>query len=267
MPDISLFPAICNLFDVTADHLLGIDIAQKEAKIDEMCERADGYASRGYYDEAYTILKEGLRELPNSCKLMRDLMYVTFHQGKNDEAIALGEKILAGCTEDWIRQSAIQILCYCYRNKGERERALELACTMPNMAISREMLVASVETGDDLLHAIQLRDQYLYRFLVREMGHNCPLDSGELAYTLEECAADAAIRFLEDYASAPGEFVYTSLLFRGLPGGCFSTSSQNNDAAQTLAALEDTVFDLLREDASFRAIAERLTPYAGKWTV
>ena len=32
MPDISLIPAICNLFDTSADHLLGIDSENKKQK-------------------------------------------------------------------------------------------------------------------------------------------------------------------------------------------------------------------------------------------
>ncbi len=80
-------------------------------------------------------------------------------------------------------------------------------------------------------------------------------------------AAEAAIRFLEDYASAPTEFVYTCLLFRGQSGGSFSTSNQNNTAAQTLSDSEDTVFDFLRDTEEFRAIVEKLTPLAGKWAV
>ncbi len=321
MPDISLFPALCNLFDVTADYLLGIDITRKEAKIDEIRERADGYSSRGYHDEAYTILKEGLREFPNSYSLMMELLYVTYHQDKTDEAIALGEKILAGCTVDTTRHAAIQILCFCYARKGERERAVELACTMPGMAISREMLLSNIETGDELLRNKQHCNHNLFQFLVRHIAwQNCKLDSGEWAYTPDECAAlrdkaialchlifedgncgfyhcslqelhaeqakyyaglgdreatlhhltsaaEAAIRFISDYAAAPGEFVYTCLLFRGMDGGCFSTSSQNNEAAKTLSDMENPVFDFLRDDPAFRAIAERLAPYAGKWNV
>ncbi len=321
MPDISLFPALCNLFDVTADYLLGIDLSRKEAKINEISERADGYSTRGYHDEAQAILEAGLREFPNSYKLMRDLMYVTHHQGKTDEAIALGEKILAGCTEDMIRHSAIQMLCFGYAAGGEQEKAVKLACTMPSMAISREMLLSNIETGDELLATRQGCYSTLFQFLVRGIAWlNVRLDSGEWAYTSAECAAlrdkaialchlifedgncgfyhyklqefhaeqakyyaglgdrettlrhlasaaEAAIRFLEDYASAPTEFVYTCLLFRGQSGGSFSTSNQNNTAAQTLSDMENPVFDFLREDEAFCAIAEKLTPYAGKWKV
>ncbi len=44
-----LLPTLCHLFDVTLDYLLGIDVEQKEAKIEEIAERAHGYSARGYY--------------------------------------------------------------------------------------------------------------------------------------------------------------------------------------------------------------------------
>ncbi len=321
MPDISLFPALCNLFDVTADYLLGIDLTRKEARIGEIGERARGYSSRGYHEEACTILEAGLREFPNSYKLMKDLMYVTYRQGKFDEAITLGEKILAGCTEDATRHAAIQVLCFSYRDKGEREKAVELARTMPSMAISREILLSRLETGDELLSAKQMCNHYLLQFLVRDLARqNGQLDSGAWAYTPDECAAlrdkaialthlifedgncgfyhcilqdfhaeqakyhaglgdreaairhlglaaEAAIRFLSDYAPSPREFVYTSLLFRGMSGGTFSTSDQSNAAAQLLSDMDDPVFNDLRDDPDFREIVEKLTPHAGKWAV
>ena len=37
MPDISLLPALANTFHVTTDELLGVDIENNQASIDEMC--------------------------------------------------------------------------------------------------------------------------------------------------------------------------------------------------------------------------------------
>ena len=67
-PDLSLIPVICNLFSITSDELLGIDIAQKKAKIEEISMRAQEYYTRGYNDEAREILTAGLKEFPDSYK-------------------------------------------------------------------------------------------------------------------------------------------------------------------------------------------------------
>ncbi len=40
MPDISLLPMIANIFDVTTDSLLGVDISNKEAHIKSIIEEA-----------------------------------------------------------------------------------------------------------------------------------------------------------------------------------------------------------------------------------
>ena len=38
LPDITLFPLLANFFDVTTDELLGVDLAKKQAKVDEIIE-------------------------------------------------------------------------------------------------------------------------------------------------------------------------------------------------------------------------------------
>ena len=74
-PDLSLIPAICNLFGISADELLGINMEQKEQKIKEIRDDANKYSARGYNDEAAKILEKGLQEFPDSYALMCDLMY------------------------------------------------------------------------------------------------------------------------------------------------------------------------------------------------
>ena len=203
MPDISTLPAICNLFDVSADELLEIDHARKEEKIQEIANKASGFSSRGYNEEAREILEAGLREFPNSYDLMSDLMYVSYWQSEQKDkydqtkcdsfrkqAIELGEKILESCTKDYFRHSAIQILCFCYATLGENEKAKKLANTMPTMAVSRDMLLSSVTVGTEKYKAKQGEVFMLLHFFINWMGGsmNTKLDTGEWAYTREEIA-------------------------------------------------------------------------------
>lgn len=115
MPDLATIPAICNLFGITSDELLGINVKRRDARIKEIRVEANKYSSRGYHAEARAILEQGVREFPDSYSLMTALMFLSFNYredsaGGLDEAIRLGEAILAGCTEDNYRHSAIQIL-------------------------------------------------------------------------------------------------------------------------------------------------------------
>ena len=64
MPDISLIAPLCNLFGVTSDTLLEIDLAQKQKNIDAICDEADKYSQRGYLEEARSVLENGLKNIP-----------------------------------------------------------------------------------------------------------------------------------------------------------------------------------------------------------
>ena len=214
MPDISILPAICNIFNVSADCLLGIDTERKDEKINAVSDNAHSYSTRGYYGEARKILEDGLREFPNSYILMSDLMFVSYWQATrgNDhtkeecdnfknQAIELGEKILESCTVDHIRHSAIQILCFAYKEIGKKDKAKELAKTMPWMSVSREMLMSRVTEGTARYEARQLEIYDLVQFLGNWLGGglNTKLDSGEWAYTEEEIVAirDKRIAFYD----------------------------------------------------------------------
>lgn len=214
MPDISILPAICNIFNISSDHLLGIDTERKEEKITAVSDNAHSYSTRGYYGEARKILEDGLRKFPNSYILMRDLMFVSYWQATrgNDhtkeecdnfknQAIELGEKILESCTVDHIRHSAIQILCFAYKEIGKKDKAKELAKTMPHMPVSREMLMSRVTEGTARYEARQLEIYDLVQFLGNWLGGglNTKLDSGEWAYTEEEIVAirDKRIAFYD----------------------------------------------------------------------
>lgn len=212
MPDISLLPSLCNIFNVSADELLGIDIVKQDEEINEIRKEADEKSSRGYFKEAREILEDGLRKFPKSYLLMHDLMYVASNQSDNtdysaeqrklfrQEAISLGEKILNSCTQDEIRNDAVQILCFSYRDMGENEKAKALARKMPHMVVCRQVLMSHVAIGDEKLRAKQ-RAMYLYvQFLETGICHmDTKMDNGEWRYSDEENSMlrDKAIALLD----------------------------------------------------------------------
>ena len=211
MPDISLLPSLCNIFNVSADELLGIDIEKQDVEINEICKKADEKSSRGYTKEAREILEEGLRKFPKSYSLMHNLMYVISTQSDDDdysddersifkqEAIKLGEKILASCNQDEIRQGAIQILCFSYNDIGENEKAKALAEKMPHMVLCKESLMATITKGDEKFHAKQAETHnYIQHLETRICYMNTKMDNGEWRYSDEEvcCLRDKAIALL-----------------------------------------------------------------------
>lgn len=199
MPDISLLPALCNIFNVSSDELLGIDSSQQQGVIDEIRAKAHSFSSRGYHQEARAVLTDGLHEFPNNYFIMRDLMFVAETQSGDEsyteqqrnafmqESIHLAEKILKSCTEDCLRHSAIQVLCFAYKDMGNVEKAKELAYKMPDMALSRQSLVARVSLGDQRYTAKQNELDRYVMFLelgIRQM--DVTMDNGRQKYTPEE---------------------------------------------------------------------------------
>lgn len=190
-PDLALIPAICNLFAISADELLGINLEQKEQRVRDIRAEAGKYSERGYNDEAAEILEKGLREFPDSYDLMCDLMYARSYDAKHlDEAIRLGHAILDGCTNDQHRDSAKQVLIYAYRDKGENDKAYEIAKTLPWLGFSKEMFYPLLCKGSVGYNWQQILMERLFDTLGTKLGQmNKQLSDGTWAYTPAEMAA------------------------------------------------------------------------------
>ncbi len=157
-PDISQLPLLANIFEVSADELLGIDVAAKQKKIDEILGNAKEKWSKGYNFEGMEILREGLKEYPNNYQIMFDLISCIWrvrdepqNEGQRNtmtgEVIKLGEKILEECTDTKIRNLTIQLLCFTYPEVGKKDKAVALAEKMPSHYLSKENLLVSILNG------------------------------------------------------------------------------------------------------------------------
>lgn len=201
-PDLSLISPLCNLLEVTADELLGIDLEAKQKKIREILNNAYSFESRGYTTEAHDILTEGLRQFPDSFELMERSLFIHFylmdeddlseeeHNEARDEAIRLGELILEKCLDDKKRHSAIQILCYLYPKIGKKDRAIELASKMPVMAVSKDFLFARINRGSEGYRCDKALIYNLIQFLSNDMVSKQRMrDNGEFFYSDDDMAA------------------------------------------------------------------------------
>ena len=327
MPDISLLPSLCNVFNVSADELLGIDSVKQNEEIYEIRKKADEKSSRGYMKEAREILEEGLHKFPKSHLMMRDLMYVAFDQSKDSdfrveernlfkqETIKLGERILESCTQDEIRNAAIQALCFAYRDIGDFEKAQALAQKMPHMAVCKQVLMANIATGDKKFYAKQTEMDLFVQLL--ESGickMNTKMDNGKWRYSEEEVCRlrDKSIALLDvifedgnfgfyhchltDIHSDQAEYYagiqstektlyhlkkasehaiaflkwdqggeYTSLLFKGMRRGKFSTNDTRNNALQLLEVMKSPKFEFLFDNEDFIHIKDQIEPLSSHW--
>ena len=190
LPDITLVPMLANIFDVSSDTLLGIDIDAKEKRIETIVKEANNHSDKNQYDETEKLLRTALKEYPNSYILMnrlasalsssvnnyyRDLneeekkiiekegktirkgIKIFREEGKivREEIIALCEKILAGCTDDLLRHVTIQLVCSTYASMDETEKAKSFAEKMPYKIFSRENLITQTLRGTERYKHLQ----------------------------------------------------------------------------------------------------------------
>ena len=152
LPDITLIPMLANIFDVSTDVLLGVDITAKEKRIQEIIDNADKYSLSGDNEKSAVILRDGLKHYPNSYKLMAKLISVI---PSEKEIIEIAEKILAECTDIEYRYLAVQQLCYAYSRIGETAKAEKLAYEFPPLPFSRNILLLYVYSGEKLFKTYQ----------------------------------------------------------------------------------------------------------------
>ena len=156
MPDIAQLPVLANVFEVTIDELLGVDVSAKKNKIAEYCLRGEEALANGDGESAVAIMREGLLQYPDSHKLMVKLVSHLYSNFPNDEikaeASALLDKVLSECTDTVVRNEAIELACRFYPKIGRVEDAICLAESMKS-AINKLDLLPDILQGHEQFEA------------------------------------------------------------------------------------------------------------------
>lgn len=145
-PDITLIPKIAAIFEVSTDHLFGInDNVDNErtraitAKYNKLCKEGDNAAR-------VDLMREALSEYPHNYdfmnKLARSLYRVSTDTATMDEVISLCKTIILNSRDEGIRCSAIQTAARAYHEKGMDDKALEYANRLPSGVSSREFYIS-----------------------------------------------------------------------------------------------------------------------------
>lgn len=165
-PDISQLPALANFFDVTTDHLLGVDISRKEDEIKRILKQVHKFQEQGDHESTIDHLRERLKTYPNDPDLITELAAALqicyFHQGKanteelkkekSDEIISLCERALRYYkpTEDMNYTKQVLIGQYVYY-LHDKEKGEELVMSLPNVFCTRERFLADLYEGNEAL--------------------------------------------------------------------------------------------------------------------
>ena len=193
-PDISQLPALCHIFDVSSDALLGIDIEKNNEAIRRYLCEANDLGNQGKNAECAALLREANRRFPRDYRIMERLAdaIVCEYSRKGikeyDEVIGLCNRIISECTDSTIRYKAIQTLALAYEYASKREEMLKLAEEMPKSHFSYENFMLYSWKGDADLEKRQSYIAYLINQLLSAIGcasGHCH-DDGKMIYSAED---------------------------------------------------------------------------------
>lgn len=183
-PDISNLPILANIFEVSADVLLEIDIAKskKQAEIEEFKEKYAKLHSQGKTEERVLLSRAMQKKYPNDETVRHHLMRALQNEDVDkyfEEIVSLGEQLLQSKKTEY-RMGAIRGLCLTYLHKGDRKMALQYADMMP----PAEDLHLHVLEGDELVMHCQ---NYFWKIFDKMYVYLLYLiDCPEAGYTFEE---------------------------------------------------------------------------------
>lgn len=166
-PDMNYLPVIADYFSVTMDELLCYSGAQKAAKVEEYLERVEALLDRDRVGEALELLRTAMAEIPSDASLQLETaqvlsLYAGMLEESNGgeraraamdaaltEAVSLCRHILEDCTDDGLRDETKKVLCDIYAHQlDDVARAEEIADQLHGMSVSREIIRATMLTGD-----------------------------------------------------------------------------------------------------------------------
>ena len=183
-PDISHLPVLANIFEVSADVLLEIDIAKskKQAEIEEFKAKYAKLHSQGKTEERVRLSRAMQKKYPNDETVRHHLMRALQNEDVDkyfEEIVSLGEQLLQSEKTEY-RLGAIRGLCFTYLHKGDRKTALQYADMMPQGTD----LHLHVLEGDELVMHCQ---NYFWKVFDKMYVYLLYLiDCPEAGYTFEE---------------------------------------------------------------------------------
>ena len=138
MPDISFLRPLSNIFGVTSDELLEIDVLRINEAVNDFKNEIKGHYDNHQYAKMLETARLACRDIPNNPELVGQLAFA-LTSGENakrddniDEAISLYKAILEKSVDNNLRFKATSALCRLYAEKKcNKEQALYYAKQLP----------------------------------------------------------------------------------------------------------------------------------------
>ena len=148
-PDITLLPALANIFETSIDLLIGMDTIRAQETRYAIHKRASEFQRAGDYLAAEKVYRDALLIYPNKPGMILGLGGVLALQGKSEEAIELMERGLPISINEKQRSTIRAALCFLYLKCGNKEKAASLAGELPHMRECREVIVPVIAADPD----------------------------------------------------------------------------------------------------------------------
>lgn len=151
LPDISMLPALANLFKVTTDHLLGMEMINHKNAISSVFTTGHYFIRIGDRKAAAAVYEEGLKLHPGDNGMLCDLAMVLAME-EDEESLARAEAMLRKVTETDTGKTgytARAALCYLLEKRGKNADALLVSKQLPHQRESREVIVSDLQAGLD----------------------------------------------------------------------------------------------------------------------
>ena len=211
-PDMEVIPSIANYFSVSIDELFGYD-NERSKRVDALAKQINDMIRQNNgkdvsMDACIALAWESLIEFPGNEKIMLELASALYtagyirhgeHHIENEdgysiydverhraysewkEAIRLYERLLLTLSSGELRQRAIIELSQLYKNTGEREKALLLAESSPDINATRAILrinaydgIEEIAASGEALLDLLLKSTELIESIVRTDIHMSP---------------------------------------------------------------------------------------------
>jgi len=214
-PDITMLPALANLFETTLDALVGMERINDTQARENLMEVGRKNLVEGDFSAAITVFEGAVKNFPMDAEFVAHLAFALAFEGKNDDlnrAIHLCERLLNGSLNEKIRHTAQAALCLIYFKAGDEKMATAAAANLPHIRESREYILAELAKNPNTA-AI---DAYLRFIVLGNRGKDDLVDRGEQNIIMVEIGndiIDASKEIMEKIRVLRNE----NLGFRALP--------------------------------------------------
>lgn len=139
-PDITLLPALANIFETSIDLLIGMDTVRAAETKYNIHKRANELMRNNQLDAAENVYRDALLIYPNKPGMILGLASVLALKSNSEEAIELIERGLPLSINEKQKATMRATLCFLYLKSGDSEKAKLLAAELPHQRESREVI-------------------------------------------------------------------------------------------------------------------------------